>query len=132
MVRPKRLRQAAQLDLLPNAFARMLAGKTLMVRRVPILGGDDQGKPRHQLVRHRHNLIAPRHRQRPARQKVVLNVDQYQCLQETASPFVIQNFVILSSLGLSSFVIGLVIPSRYCCIANITILTTNRAASLGM
>src|SRR5262245_7813390 len=48
----------------------------MMVRWMPVLRGDDKLISRHQAVRNRNDLVTRRHRQRPAGQKVVLNVDQ--------------------------------------------------------
>src|SRR5262245_12658516 len=55
---------------------RVLVGKRLVFGRVPILRRNDKLVLRHQSVCNRNDFISGRHRQRAARQKIVLDIDE--------------------------------------------------------
>src|ERR1043166_664528 len=58
MHRPKRLRQAVQIDLLVRFSSGMIRGEAAVIRRMPILRRDDQRKLHLETIRNRNHSIA--------------------------------------------------------------------------
>ena len=80
VIGPHDLRLAAQGAHLEGLFARVLRGEAAVIRRVPVLGSDDQviAALGDQPVDHRHHLVAAGYRQVAAGAEAVLNVDDEQ------------------------------------------------------
>ncbi len=80
VIGPHDLRLAAQGAHLEGLLARVLRGEAAVIRRVPVLGSDDQviAALGDQPVDHRHHLVAAGYRQVAAGAEAVLNVDDEQ------------------------------------------------------
>jgi hypothetical protein len=76
MVRPEDLLHSVQVHDVADRPAGMRAGERLVTGGMPILRRDHQRICRHQPIGHRDHRITIRNRQRPARQEVVLNINQ--------------------------------------------------------
>jgi hypothetical protein len=76
--RPQDLREPIELDQLAGRSGCMIGGEATVVARVPVLGRDDEIEARQQLEHGRNDLVAFIHAQRPARQKVGLQIDDDQ------------------------------------------------------
>lgn len=79
VIRPESLRQAVQLAL-GVGFHLVLAGETAVIRRMPVLAGDDglaaRQAPVDKRIGYVDGTVAFRNRQRAAGAKVVLQINQ--------------------------------------------------------
>ncbi len=79
VIRPESLRQAVQLAL-GVGFHLVLAGETAVIRRMPVLAGDDglaaRQAPVDKRIGYLDGTVAFRNRQRAAGTKVVLQINQ--------------------------------------------------------
>src|SRR5512133_758164 len=80
MHRPKNLFDSVENDAIAGLFARVICGKTAVIRRMPIFGRDDEIEASLQFICKRDNLITMRYRQGAARQKIILKIDEDQCV----------------------------------------------------
>ena len=64
----------------------MIGGETAVVCRMPILRGDDQRKHGLQPVRDGNDQISLRHSEGATGQKVVLNINQDECIHKLWEP----------------------------------------------
>ena len=84
MIRPEDLIEAVQIDGVAGRLAGMLTGERAVVGRVPVLRRHNQIELRHQPIRDRDHLVAIRHRQRAAGQKIDLNIDHDQSVHSAS------------------------------------------------
>jgi hypothetical protein len=76
VVRPKN--SLAWISLVEAKRRHPLGGsKGTMPLRMPVLGQDDMGEPRHEAIYQRDNFIAAWHGKRAAGTKIVLNIYNY-------------------------------------------------------
>ncbi|SAS49287.1 Uncharacterised protein [Klebsiella variicola] len=79
VIRPEGLRQAVEFAL-GVGFHLVLAGEAAVIRRVPVLAGDDglaaRQAPVDKRISHLDGTVAFRNRQRAAGAKVVLQINQ--------------------------------------------------------
>ena len=78
MDRPKRLRQAVEVDVVEGFRAGMVRRETPVVARVPVLRRHDQVVVALEPVDDRHDLLAARHGERAARDEIHLHIDDDQ------------------------------------------------------
>ena len=77
---PEDLREAVESDDFTGLPAGMIGCKAAVVRRMPILGCDDEVEMRLQPIDNRHDLASFIDGQCAAGNKVVLNIDQYESI----------------------------------------------------
>ena len=78
MVGPEDLFALNKLRFFKGLFARMCAGKRLVLRRLPVLGEHHMRKKRLEPIDNRHDVRALRHGQRTPFDKRILNIDDQQ------------------------------------------------------
>ena len=88
MHRPQDLFDSVENDSITGFFARMICGKTAVVRWMPILGRDNKIESLLQFVGKRYDLITMRHRQGAAGHEIILKIDQDQRTFHTSGCYV--------------------------------------------
>jgi len=129
MHRPQCLRQTVQLNLLERFLAGMTRRKTAVIRRMPILCRDYDQECRLQFIRDRNHRVPIRHGERAAGQEIVLNINEYQCLdnswKESALPKELHDFACPQAIGFLHFFLQFIVshprplPLVPCSIRNI-------------
>src|ERR1043166_6348330 len=76
MDRPENLFYAVESNAIAGFFARMICREAAVIGRMPIFRGKNQLEARLQFIGEGDDLITMRHRQRPARQKIILKIDE--------------------------------------------------------
>ena len=86
MDRPQDLFDAIEHDAVARFFAGMICRKTAVIGWMPIFRGEDEIESLLQFISNRNDFITMRHRQRAARQKIVLKIDNDQGVHLVCAP----------------------------------------------
>jgi hypothetical protein len=78
MHRPEDLFNAVEHNAIARFFARMICGETTVIGRMPVLRCNDELKTPLHFICQRNDFITVRHRQRAARQKIILKINNDQ------------------------------------------------------
>ena len=78
MHRPENLFNAVKNDPVAGFFARMICGKTAVITWVPVFCRNNQIESLLQFICNWNDFITMRHRQRAARQEIILKIDEDQ------------------------------------------------------
>ena len=63
-------------DAVPRLLSLVVCGEAAVVGRMPVFSRDDDIEASQQFIGNRNDFIAMRHRQRAARQEIILKIDE--------------------------------------------------------